>query len=84
MAAAKDQIRQIIAENNISSVADAYIDFAPFSIDNKRGLETKNSLQGALASGGFESEGKDNTEWQQWSKAEAEDIAIIMEKYGVG
>ena len=29
-----------------------HIDFVPFSTDNKRGLETKNSLKGALASRG--------------------------------
>ena len=61
-----------------------HIDFVPFSTDNKRGLETKNSIKGALASRGFESEGKGNTEWQQWSEAEKEDIAIIMEKYDIG
>lgn len=61
-----------------------HIDFVPFSTGNKRGLETKNSLKGALASRGFESEGKGNTEWQQWSEAEKEDIAMIMQKYGVG
>lgn len=27
---------------------------------------------------------KGNTEWQQWSEAEKEDIAMIMQKYGVG
>lgn len=61
-----------------------HIDFVPWSTDNKIGPETKNSLKGALASRGFESEGKGNTEWQQWSEAEKEDIAIIMEKYGIG
>lgn len=61
-----------------------HIDFVPFSTDNKRGLEIKNSLKGALASRGFESEGKGNTEWQQWSEAEKEDIAMIMQKYGIG
>ena len=61
-----------------------HIDFVPFSTDNKRGLEIKNSLKGALASRGFESEGKGNTEWQQWWEAEKEDIAMIMQKYGVG
>ena len=61
-----------------------HIDFVPFSTDNKRGLEIKNSLKGALASRGFESEGKGNTEWQQWSEAEKEDIAMIMQKYGGG
>lgn len=61
-----------------------HIDFVPFSTGNKRGLETKNSLKGALASRGFESEGKGNTEWQQWSEAKKEDIALIMQKYGIG
>lgn len=60
-----------------------HIDFVPWSTDNKRGLETKNSLKGALASRGFESEGKGNTEWQQWSEAEKEDIAIIMRRNGI-
>ena len=47
-------------------------------------LKKDNSLKGALASRGFESEGKGNTEWQQWSEAEKEDIAVIMQKYGIG
>lgn len=47
-------------------------------------METRNSLKAALASRGFESEEKSNTEWQQWSEAEKEDIAVIMEKYGIG
>ena len=47
-------------------------------------METKNSLKGAIwHPEDFESEGKGNTEWQQWSEAEKEDIAIIMEKYGI-
>ena len=37
-----------------------------------------------MASRGFESEGKGNTEWQQWSETEKDDIAIIMQKYGIG
>ena len=39
-----------------------YIDFVPLSTDNKRGVETKNSLKSALVFRGFENEGKDNTE----------------------
>ena len=27
---------------------------------------------------------KGNTEWQQWSEAEKEDIASVMERYGIG
>lgn len=61
-----------------------HLDFVPWISGSKRGLETRNSLKAALASRGFESEGKANTEWQQWSEAEKEDIAVIMEKYGIG
>ena len=61
-----------------------YIDFVPLSTDNKRGVETKNSLKSALVFRGFENEGKDNTEQQQWFEAEKEDIVIIMEKHDIG
>lgn len=61
-----------------------HLDFVPWVSDSKRGLETRTSLKGALVSRGFASEGKGNTEWQQWSEAEKEDIAIIMERYGIG
>ena len=61
-----------------------HLDFVPWVSDSKRGLETRTSLKGALATRGFASEGKGNTEWQQWSEAEKEDIAIIMERYGIG
>lgn len=60
-----------------------HIDFVPWSTDNQRGLETKNSLKGALASRGFKSEGKGNTEWQQWCEVEKEDIANIMKNYNI-
>ena len=54
------------------------------TIISERGLETRTSLKGALAGRGFASEGKGNTEWQQWSETEKEDIASIMEQYGIG
>lgn len=61
-----------------------HLDFVPWVSSSERGLETRTSLKGALATRGFSSEGKGNTEWQQWSEAEKEDIAIIMERYGIG
>ena len=61
-----------------------HLDFVPWVSGSERGLETRTSLKGALAGRGFTSEGKGNTEWQQWSEAEKEDIAIIMERYGIG
>lgn len=60
-----------------------HLDFVPWSSGNKRGLETKNSLKGALASRGFVGEGKAYTEWQQWCEAEKESIAKIMRYYGI-
>lgn len=61
-----------------------HLDFVPWASGSKRGLETRNSLKAALAGRGFASEGKSRTEWQQWSEAEKEDIAKIMEWYGIG
>ena len=61
-----------------------HLDFVPWVSGSARGLETRTSLKGALATRGFASEGKGNTEWQQWSEAEKEEIAIIMERYGIG
>ena len=61
-----------------------HLGFVPWVSGSERGLETRTSLKGALAGRGFASEGKGNTEWQQWSKAENEDIASIMERYGIG
>ena len=46
-------------------------------------METKTSLKAALATRGFASEGKGNTEWKQWAEAEKEDIALIMNRYGI-
>lgn len=40
-----------------------HIDFVPWVSGSKRGLETKNSLKGALATRGFKGEGKGYTEW---------------------
>lgn len=61
-----------------------HLDFVPWVSGSERGLETRTSLKGALATRGFASEGKGNTEWQQWSEAEKEDIARIMKRYGIG
>mgnify|MGYP004628819691 FL=1 len=46
-------------------------------------METKISLKAALATRGFVSEGKGNTEWKQWAEAEKDDIALIMSWYGI-
>ncbi len=60
-----------------------HIDFVPWVSGSKRGLETKNSLKGALATRGFKGEGKGYTEWQQWAEAEKEVLADVMLRHGV-
>ena len=39
--------------------------------------------EAALATRGFVSEGKGNTEWKQWAEAEKDDLALIMSRYGI-
>ena len=60
-----------------------HLNFIPWVSGCKRGLETKTSLKAALATRGFVSEGKGNTEWKQWAEAEKDDIAFIMSRYGI-
>ena len=60
-----------------------HLNFVPWVSGCKRGLETKTSLKAALATRGFASEGKGNTEWKQWAEAEKDDIALIMRQYGI-
>lgn len=60
-----------------------HLNFVPWVSGCKRGLETKTSLKAALATRGFASEGKGNTEWKQWAEAEKEDIALIMRRYRI-
>ena len=60
-----------------------HLNFVPWVSGCKRGLETKTSLKAALATRGFASEGKGNTEWKQWAEAEKDDIALIMLRYGI-
>ena len=45
-----------------------HLNFIPWVSGCKRGLETKTSLKAALATRGFVSEGKGNTEWRQWRR----------------
>ena len=60
-----------------------HLNFVPWVSGCKRGLETKTSLKAALATRGFVSEGKGNTEWRQWAEAEKDNIALIMSRYGI-
>lgn len=58
-----------------------HIDYVPFSTGNKRGLETKVSLKGALKAQGFVGAGRFDTEWKRWVESEKQCLAEIMERY---
>lgn len=60
-----------------------HIDFVPFTTGSKRGLETRVSLKQALAAQGFTGGSRGDTEWNQWVQAEKEQLAAIMERYGI-
>lgn len=55
-----------------------HIDFVPFTIGSKRGLDTRVSLKQ-----GFVGNGKSETEWAVWVQSEKEQLATIMERHGI-
>ena len=60
-----------------------HIDFVPFTTGSKRGLETRVSLKQALAAQGFKGGTRSDTEWNQWIQSEKEQLAAVMERYGI-
>ena len=60
-----------------------HIDFVPFTTGSKRGLDTRVSLKQALAVQGFKGGTRGDTEWNQWVQSEKEQLAIVMERYGI-
>ena len=60
-----------------------HIDFVPFVSGSKRGLDTRVSMKQALASMGFKGGTKQETEWNQWIASEKQELAKVMERYGV-
>lgn len=60
-----------------------HIDFVPFTTGSKRGLDTRVSLKQALAAQGFKGGSRGDTEWSQWVLSEKEQLAAVMERYGV-
>ncbi|MFQ7164707.1 MAG: plasmid recombination protein [Acutalibacteraceae bacterium] len=60
-----------------------HIDFVPFTTGSKRGLDTRVSLKQALAIQGFKGGTRENTEWNQWIQSEKEQLAAVMERYGI-
>lgn len=49
----------------------------------KRGLDTRVSLKQALATQGFKGGSRGDTEWSQWIQSEKEQLAAVMERYGI-
>ena len=60
-----------------------HIDFVPYTTGNKRGLETKTTLKGALEKLGFTGGTRSDTELNQWQNKEKEKLAEIMREYGI-
>ena len=60
-----------------------HIDFIPYTIGSKRGLETRVSLKKALAELGFKGGTRSETERNQWVAAEKEHLAEIMLKHDI-
>src|SRR5574344_2365193 len=60
-----------------------HIDFIPFTTGSKRGLSTRVSLKQALATQGFKGGSRGDTEWSQWIQSEKEQLAAVMERYGI-
>lgn len=60
-----------------------HIDFVPFTTNSKRGLETRVSLKQAMFNMGFKGQGRSDTELSHWVQSEKEQLAKVMERYGV-
>ncbi|KAF5076785.1 Plasmid recombination enzyme [anaerobic digester metagenome] len=60
-----------------------HIDYVPYTNGNKRGLETKNTLKGALDKLGFKGGTRGNTELNQWQDSEKEKLAEIMLEHDI-
>ena len=60
-----------------------HIDFVPYITGSKRGLGTRVSLKSALAAEGFTGGTRGATELNQWIASEKQELAIVMERYGV-
>lgn len=60
-----------------------HIDFVPFTTGSKRGLDTRVSLKQALAAQAFKGGSRGDTEWSQWVLSEKQQLAAVMERYGI-
>ncbi len=60
-----------------------HIDFVPYITGSNRGLDTRVSMKQALAALGFKGGSRGDTEWNQWIRAEKEQLARVMERHGM-
>lgn len=60
-----------------------HIDFVPYITASKRGVDTRVSLKQALYKLGFKGGSKSETELDQWIDFEKEQLALVMERYGI-
>ncbi len=60
-----------------------HIDFVSYITGSKRGLDTRVSLKSALAAEGFTGGTRGATELNQWIASEKQELATVMERYGV-
>lgn len=74
------KVFQMIEHNDEDMLCHIHIDFVPFCTNNKRGLETKNSMSGALKEMGFP---RTRDGFAQWRKMEQEHLIKCMEKHGI-
>lgn len=70
----------MIEHNDEDMISHVHIDFVPFSTNNKRGLEVKNSLTGAFKEMGYT---RTRDGFNQWRQNEESELAQIMEKHGL-
>lgn len=60
-----------------------HIDFVPYTIGSKRGLDTRVSLKQALSAFGFKGGTRQETELNQWVTYEKEQLAAVMLEHGI-
>ena len=60
-----------------------HIDFVPYTTGSKRGLDTRVSLKQALTALGFKGGTRQETELNQWVRAEKQQLAAIMLEHGI-
>lgn len=60
-----------------------HIDFVPYIIGSKRGLDTRVSLKQTLTALGFKGGTRRETELNQWVSAEKQQLAAIMLEHGI-